>query len=117
MRGSIQGCRSVPDDNVLATLPLPQADGEAPHLARPLLTPVVTYLRREPFAAVGASIYAGIIVAAVFAPQLAPYDPHAMLREGRRIARYLPISSSHWLGTTAGGQDVLSQLIYGARAA
>jgi peptide/nickel transport system permease protein len=39
------------------------------------------------------------------------------LRDGHRIARYLPISAAHWLGTTAGGHDVLSQLIYGARAA
>ncbi len=54
---------------------------------------------------------------AVFAPELAPYDPRAILRDGHRIARYLPISGAHWLGTTAGGHDVLSQLIYGARAA
>jgi len=58
-----------------------------------------------------------IVIMALFAPQLAPYDPREMLRQGRRIARYLPISSEHWLGTTAGGHDVLSQLIYGARAA
>ena len=36
---------------------------------------------------------------------------------GHRVARYLPISAEHWLGTTAGGHDVLSELIYGARAA
>jgi peptide/nickel transport system permease protein len=78
---------------------------------------VLGYLCGEPFAAVGAAIYAVIVIMALFAPELAPYDPHAMLREGNRIARYLPISSAHWLGTTAGGYDVLSQLIYGARAA
>ena len=77
----------------------------------------LTILRHEPFAAVGAAIYAIIAIAAAFAPQLAPYDPRAMLRDGHRIARYLPISRAHWLGTTAGGHDVLSQLIYGARAA
>ncbi len=78
---------------------------------------VIRHLRNEPFAAVGAAIYAVILFAALFAAELAPYDPRAMLREGRRIARYLPISSAHWLGTTAGGHDVLSQLIYGSRAA
>ena len=78
---------------------------------------VLGYLCAEPFAAVGAAIYAVIVIMALFAPELAPYDPHAMLREGNRIARYLPISGAHWLGTTAGGYDVLSQLIYGARAA
>jgi peptide/nickel transport system permease protein len=77
----------------------------------------VRLLRDEPFAAIGAAIYAVIVAMAVFAVQLAPYDPREILRHGRRIARYLPVSSEHWLGTTAGGQDVLSQLIYGARAA
>ena len=78
---------------------------------------VVRFVRNEPFAVFGAAIYAVTLVAAVLAPQLAPFDPHEMLRQGHRIARYLPISSAHWLGTTAGGQDVLSQLIYGSRAA
>lgn len=66
---------------------------------------------------VGVAIYVMTVVAALFAEQLAPYDPRALLFDGHRIARYLPISSTHWLGTTAGGHDVLSQLIYGARAA
>jgi peptide/nickel transport system permease protein len=78
---------------------------------------VARFLRKEPFAVAGAAIYAVTVTAAVFAPRLAPYDPHEMLRQGHRIARYLPISPEHWLGTTAGGQDVLSQLIYGSRAA
>ena len=30
---------------------------------------------------------------------------------------YLPISAAHWLGTTADARDILSQLIYGTRAA
>ena len=78
---------------------------------------VIRHLRDEPFAAVGGAIYVAILVMALFASQLAPYDPRTMLREGRRIARYLPISRDHWLGTTAGGHDVLSQLIFGSRSA
>lgn len=74
-------------------------------------------LGREPFAACGAAIYVVVCVMAVFAPALAPYDPRALLMHGHRVARYLPISAEHWLGTTAGGHDVLSELIYGARAA
>ncbi len=94
------------------------------HAARAPATAAITavlrslrFFQHEPFAAVGAAIYVVIAIAAVFAPQLAPYDPRAMLREGHRIARYLPISRAHWLGTTAGGYDVFSQLVYGARAA
>ena len=53
---------------------------------------VMRHLRDEPFAAVGAAIYVVILLMALFASQLAPYDPRAILREGHRIARYLPIS-------------------------
>jgi peptide/nickel transport system permease protein len=75
------------------------------------------WLRHEPLAAAGVVIYAVIIVMAVFADELAPYDPREILRNGRRVARYLSASPEHWLGTTASGRDVLSQLIYGARSA
>jgi peptide/nickel transport system permease protein len=54
---------------------------------------------------------------AVFANRLAPYDPKAILKVGNRVARYLPLSAEHWLGTNSSGRDVLSQLIWGARSA
>lgn len=75
------------------------------------------FLRGEPFAAAGAAIYAAILLVAIFADRLAPYQPKAILKVGNRIARYLPISPDHWLGTTSSGRDVFSQLIYGSRAA
>lgn len=78
---------------------------------------ILRYLRGEPFAATGAAIYAVILLVAVFADRLAPYEPKAILKVGARVARYLPISAAHWLGTTSSGRDVLSQVIYGARAA
>ena len=46
------------------------------------LTPCVRFLRGEPFAAVGAAIYVVIVIMALFAPTLAPYDPRDMLRAG-----------------------------------
>lgn len=75
------------------------------------------YLRGEPFAAVGVAVYALIVAVAVFAERLAPYDPREILRSGRRIARYLPMTPEHWFGTTSSGRDVLSQLIFGTRSA
>ncbi len=81
------------------------------------LRAVLRYFRSEPFAAVGAGIYLTIILIAIFADQLAPYDPREILRVGRRVARYMPMSADHWLGTTSSGRDVLSQLIFGTRAA
>jgi peptide/nickel transport system permease protein len=78
---------------------------------------LLRWARSEPFAVAGATIYAVIVVMAVFADRLAPYDPRAMLKVGSRVARYLPMSPAHWLGTTSSGRDVLSQVIFGARAA
>jgi len=46
----------------------------------------------------------------LFAPWLAPYDPHAIA--GPALVRP---SLQHLLGTNDVGQDVLSQLMYGAR--
>jgi peptide/nickel transport system permease protein len=54
---------------------------------------------------------------AVFAERLAPYDPQEILKVGRRVARYLPMSEDHLLGTTSSGRDVFSQLIWGTRSA
>jgi peptide/nickel transport system permease protein len=51
-----------------------------------------------------------IALIGIFAPVLAPHDP--------RDAAFLPLekpTSEHWLGTTQAGEDILSQLIYGAR--
>ena len=59
---------------------------------------------------IGGGIVITLIVMAVFAPWLAPYDPTE--RVGTPFAEP---SSEHWLGTNDVGQDLLSELIYGAR--
>jgi peptide/nickel transport system permease protein len=59
---------------------------------------------------VGLVLLGVFVLAAVFAPVLAPHDP-----ESTAFASSLPPSGTHWLGTTSQGQDVLSQLIHGAR--
>lgn len=62
-------------------------------------------------AAVGMVLLALFLLAAVFAPVIAPRDPLAqMLDEG--LSRP---SASHWLGQDKFGRDVLSRLIHGAR--
>ena len=78
---------------------------------------VLRFLGREKFAAAGGAIYVAIVLVALLADRLAPYPPRAMLKVGARVARYLPMSSAHWLGTTSNGRDVLSQLIWGTRSA
>ncbi len=54
-----------------------------------------------------------MLVLAVFAAVLAPYDPVAV-DFGAMLAAP---NGAHWLGTDAFGRDVLSRLIYGSRTA
>ena len=60
--------------------------------------------------AAGLAMILGLIIMALFAGQLAPYDP--VERVGRPFEKP---SAAHWLGTNDIGQDILSELIYGAR--
>jgi peptide/nickel transport system permease protein len=60
----------------------------------------------------GAGIVGLIVLAAIFAPLIAPYDPLALNIEDRLAAPDM----KHWLGTDQGGRDVLSRILFGARA-
>jgi peptide/nickel transport system permease protein len=64
----------------------------------------------DPKARTGLIILGVIVVVAVFAPQLAPHSPTATT-----FPPYRGPDSVNWLGSTGNGQDVFSQLIYGAR--
>ena len=62
----------------------------------------------------GLAIIGIIVLWAVFAPHLAPFDP---LRADP-LQRYLPpLSDGHLLGTDELGRDILSRLIFGSRYA
>jgi peptide/nickel transport system permease protein len=52
------------------------------------------------------------VLVAVFAPLIAPYDPAQQSWTSIRK----PPSWAHWLGTDESGRDLLSRVIYGARA-
>jgi peptide/nickel transport system permease protein len=57
------------------------------------------------------------ILAAIFAPLIAPYS-WAQLRDGHGLfGAQLAPSSTHLLGTTVGGYDVLSRVVWGSRTA
>lgn len=61
-------------------------------------------------AAGGAAIIALLLVVALLAPVLVPYDPEAISLE-----ILAPPSAHHWLGTDEVGRDLLSRLMYAAR--
>lgn len=69
-------------------------------------------LLREPSALIGLVIVLFFIGVAVFAPLLAPYDPNTPDWMAIRSAP----DAAHWFGTDDLGRDVLSRVIYGARA-
>ena len=60
---------------------------------------------------IGLVVFLIVVVAAIAAPVLAPYDP----TDQNILEKLRPPSSEHWLGTDSFGRDTLSRLIYGAR--
>ena len=61
-------------------------------------------------ARVGLVILALFVIEAVFAPWIAPHSPTAT-----SFTPYTNPSSANWFGTTGNGEDVFSQVVYGAR--
>ncbi|GFZ82153.1 peptide ABC transporter permease [Compostibacillus humi] len=60
---------------------------------------------------IGFTIISLVILAAIFAPYLTPYDPTEMDMSKRLISP----NSEHLLGTDEFGRDLLTRLLYGAR--
>ncbi len=69
-------------------------------------------LARRPAAMVALAVVLGFILVALAAPHLAPFDPTAI--DFRAVRK--PPSAVHRLGTDEVGRDVLSRLLWGARA-
>lgn len=66
---------------------------------------------------VGFAIMAFFTIMAVFASWLAPYGFNDDRVGTKVFGRDAPPSSDHWFGTTVGGEDVLSRVIFGAQTA
>ena len=73
---------------------------------------VLRQLKHEPLSMISAGILLVLIIAAVFAPWLAPADPF----KASMLKRLLPIGSpGYLLGTDELGRDMLTRLMYGGR--
>ena len=75
-------------------------------------TRAVRRLRRRKGAVLGLAVIALLIAVAALAPLIAPYDPDQQTWTAVRKAP----SALHWFGTDDVGRDVLSRVMYGARA-
>jgi peptide/nickel transport system permease protein len=73
---------------------------------------VLRRLARDPVAMVAAAILATIVLAAIFAPLVAPAAPY----KGAMLRRLKPIGDAlYLLGSDELGRDMLTRLIYGGR--
>ena len=71
-----------------------------------------TRLRRRPSALLGLAVVTLVIAAAILAPLISPYDPAAQSYTTIRK----PPTLAHLLGTDETGRDILSRIVWGARA-
>lgn len=69
-------------------------------------------LVRRRAALVALAVIVLLILAAIFAPLLSPHDP---IKQSWTLVRKPP-SWAHWFGTDEVGRDVLTRILYGARA-
>src|SRR6201992_4313156 len=69
-------------------------------------------LLKRPSGVIGLGIITAFILLAVFAPLIVPYDP---ISTSWTLVRKPP-SALHWFGTDDLGRDILSRVVYGARA-
>jgi peptide/nickel transport system permease protein len=69
------------------------------------------FLRRSSLGRWGFGLTFLLLIVALAAPWLAPYDPTAQ----NLPARLVPPTAAHWMGTDELGRDILSRIIYGTR--
>lgn len=69
------------------------------------------FVRRQPLGTFGLLIVLLLVLAAIFAGQIAPHNPDQIHLRNRLEGS----SGEFWLGTDATGKDIFSRLVYGAR--
>ena len=74
-------------------------------------TALVRFCRKKPLGATGGVIMLAIVLTALFANELATYDPIAT-DAAQSLA---PPSWQHWLGSDHLGRDIYSRIVHGAR--
>lgn len=99
----------TPSDVHQSKILLEQQGAKAPLKTRVMV--VSRLFMRSKFAIIGGIIITLILIAAIFAPLLAPYDP----KKQDIVSLLQGPSTSHWLGTDELGRDTLSRVIYGSR--
>jgi peptide/nickel transport system permease protein len=89
----------------------PQKKSPKRSLPRELLHELTDFLRRSVPGRWGFALTLLLVIVAVAAPWLTPYDPVAQ----NLPARLLSPTAAHWMGTDELGRDILSRIIFGTR--
>ena len=104
-----------PDPIQLSQAPATPMEAASAYLKRQGVT-LKRFAVSKPMGAAGGFIVVVVVLAAIFAPVVSPYDPYASnLDENGLPVRLVGPSGSFLLGTDAIGRDVFSRIIYGSR--
>jgi peptide/nickel transport system permease protein len=71
------------------------------------------FIVTKPLGAAGGVIILLMIITAIFADVIAPYDPYEITQR----LQFNPPSLEHWFGTDEFGRDLFTRIVYGARVA
>jgi peptide/nickel transport system permease protein len=91
---------------------MPDILGKVPTVNQTFTERALRLTRRNALLVISLSLLLAIVLGATFAPFLAPYDPTAI----DFASKLKPPSLHHLMGTNNLGQDVFSQVLFGARA-
>ncbi len=72
--------------------------------------------KKDRVAVAGGMLVIAVVLAAILAPVIVPYDPYEQFFEGLSLeGAPRPPDAEFWLGTDLLGRDLFSRLLYGAR--
>ncbi|MDA1136794.1 MAG: ABC transporter permease [Proteobacteria bacterium] len=86
-------------------------------VVKPSRRTFIDFIREQPLGFIGLIMIITMFFAAIFAPEVAPYNPEDVDFEASPALGGGQPSWEHPLGADAFGRDILSRLIYGARTA
>jgi peptide/nickel transport system permease protein len=98
------------DKELLPAASVPAVAVSAPRRRRLGSPSWLSLLLSNRLAAIGSAVLLIMVLMAMFAPLLTPYNPGDMIALPSQ-----PPSPEHWFGTNHQGQDIFSQVAYGAR--
>lgn len=85
-------------------------------VAEPAAQGALARLLRRKLALFGLAIILLVVIGAVFAPWIAPFDPNDQMFDGLTLeGAPMPPDRTFWMGTDLLGRDLFSRLLYGAQ--